>query len=745
MKINEEFKEVSIVVAVILGLIILQWRLWISGELCVTHDSIIWYGIFSYFVDCLHNGFLPLWNPYMNCGEAFFLNINVLHLLDPSTLFLVLFGKFIRVDLLSLYHYDLLLRYVIFTLGSYLFFRYVARYKISAIISFIILTFSSLATSYLRQHAFMLAFYLSPWILLSLIKFLEGHNKAILWAAFFLGIAIYSYHSMFVVLSVTILVLCILVSSGFQNFNYKLLFKNCRFIIGACLIFIFLSANLIPVYKAYTNDVVPTVRIYEAPLAARSFPADFFNLLTSYSFILHFFNWNYMSESFQYIGLIPILFLIIGILYSNHRYKVGFMIASIITALLMLGDNYFIYPFLHRFLPIFSIIRNTHTFNIFFIFCLLYFVCIGLDVIVEATLEARIETYRKPIFLLTFLVLFLALLLIGNLFRILPSLIRSYQILEGYLMPVTKEMEDMIIKFLFKSSLNLFLFATSSVVMFFILKIRIINVNVKYITITGLILIDLFLFNKTVFEFVTMPRDEIIIPSSTKPVYNDSRLALIQPRYPFYAFVPSILKIFTAYSTKIPWVTTHFYEMKNFYQFANNQQIPEDVKNIFMGITSPRLRMVHNTEILLYDEIIDRLKEIDTNTAEKTIFLEKKQFADYYPKDKLASLNDKVYEQDKIKVLNFSPNGITVRTHAGTDGFLYYSDGYDNAWRVFIDGKEDRVYRANLAFKSVFVSKGSHIVRFIYSPNLYKFSLLCYLFGLVFMLFYLPMGYSDFL
>jgi len=65
------------------------------------------------------------------------------------------------------------------------------------------------------------------------------------------------------------------------------------------------------------------------------------------------------------------------------------------------------------------------------------------------------------------------------------------------------------------------------------------------------------------------------------------------------------------------------------------------------------------------------------------------------------------------------------------DCVFYYSDGFDSSWRVFIDGKEDKIYRANMAFKAVMLEKGAHIVRLTYDPRFYKITLFLYFAGLL--------------
>ena len=734
MEIEKKFKEIFAVVAVILGLIALQWQLWVTNKLMVTHDSIIWYGVFHYFADLLHRGFLPFWNPYMNCGEPFFLNINILHLMDPSALLLILTGKFLRTDFLALYHYDLLLRYIIFICGAYLFFRYISKYKISALIAFITLSFSSLGTSYLRQHAFILAFYLLPWILLSIFKFLEQRNpKFLLCLALLLGIALRSYHSMFIIVSITILLTCLFLTKGLPKPKLKELFRNYKLSFGAFFIFLLLTISLLPIYSLYTYGIVPTVQIFEAPLGAFAFPADFFNLLTPYSFILHFFNWNYMSESFLYIGLIPLLLAIIGLWFSRHKYKWGFILTTVIVAFLMLGDNYFVYFLFHKFFPFFSIIRNMHTFGPFFIFCMVYFTCLGTDVIFESVYISKIRFYKgSVVFFFAALICLLALFVNSYTFNTFPSIAKKYHILKGYLsLTSAKELRSSLDYSFYKSELNILLFVVGSIIIFSLLKKSKININIKYFAVIFFVLADLLLFHRTVYRVVTMSRITKVTLHCNKPANNGFRWPVIESEYPFYAFVPAMLKIFTAYNPKTFDATTHFYEMKDFSKFVNDQQISDDVKNVLMAISVPKVRLVRNAVVLSHNKIIEELEKIDAKTAEKLIFIEEDLPGEYSHLERpLDNINNDSLKQGEIKVISFGPNEITMNVYSDEDSFLYYSDGFDKAWRVFIDGKEGQVYKTNLAFKSVIVDKGNHMVRFVYDPKFYKISLFCYFTGL---------------
>lgn len=737
MKISGRIKEAIGVIAVLLGVAVMQGDLWITGKRMLSHDSIIWFGAFSYFADCLQQGILPLWNPYMHCGEIFFLNIHVLHFWDPSTLLLVFMGKFLKINTLTVYHYDLLLRYLIFISGGYFFFRRVAKYKLSAFIAFIALSFSVLYNSYLKQHGLILCFYQLPWILFLTFKFLEERDPVLLlWLALFWGVTVYSgYHAMYIISSVAVLLACVFLSKGFMfpkgsGFIKK---REREFAFVAILIFLLLSANLIPAFLTYYNDTAPSVRIFEAPLAAYSFPADFFNLFAPYSFIIHFFNWFTMSEAFLYIGLIPLFFAVVGLFYSRNRHKTGFAIASVIIALLMLGPRFLVSSIFTNFFPFFKIIRNTHIFGTFFIFCLAYFVCIGADVISELAEKSELGRYKRKFILIAILIGEAAFLINNYVLINYEPVIRQFQARYENLFPIEGQDFTLPPKEIFSwSYYNIFLFIASIAGIFIVIEKPKVSLKFKYFVIISLMLIDLLIFNTVMYGFTTSQRIHLSLWPKEKAPYSNYRIAAMRPIYPFVGFAPAMQKIFTAVPVRMPWVTTHFYEMKDFFNFANNDQISPEVKKVFMGVIAPKIKLVKGAVVLPVDRQIEECKKLDLKSMNAAVFIEEDPPAKFMNlKISPGRISDANIGSGTIKLLKFDPNSILLEVNSKEDAFLYYSDGFDSSWRVFIDGNESKVYRANMAFKSAIVEKGDHIVYFIYDPALYKITLFYYFAGIL--------------
>lgn len=265
-------------------------------------DNIRSYGSFYYFADCLYNGFLPLWNPYSNSGEPFFVIYPpCIRSGEMDLLFMVSLGKLLKVSFLSLFTWSIFFRFVIFISGCYFFFRQVSRYKISAFLAFLTISFSSFNLVCLAGNglAYVLPSYIFPWTFLFLLKFLEEKEiKYILPSIFFFTPFL---------------------GKGFLRFKPKMFLTNCKVSLLAISIFLLMTLKIVPEIS-YIPKIVNIIREYIFTTRQQLYPNDFFPLLLPYYRLGDAGPLYFLEGDFLYIGLIPILLLILGILFSPHRY-----------------------------------------------------------------------------------------------------------------------------------------------------------------------------------------------------------------------------------------------------------------------------------------------------------------------------------------------------------------------------------------------------------------------------------------
>ena len=76
--------------------------------------------------------------------------------------------------------------------------------------------------------------------------------------------------------------------------------------------------------------------------------------------------------------------------------------------------------------------------------------------------------------------------------------------------------------------------------------------------------------------------------------------------------------------------------------------------------------------------------------------------------------------QYKVDLISESNNRLSLQVEAVENSILVLSDTYYPGWKVFVDGKEERILRANYNFRAVALSAGMHQVKFIYDPLSFK-------------------------
>ena len=91
----------------------------------------------------------------------------------------------------------------------------------------------------------------------------------------------------------------------------------------------------------------------------------------------------------------------------------------------------------------------------------------------------------------------------------------------------------------------------------------------------------------------------------------------------------------------------------------------------------------------------------------------------------------KTLENNRLKVSTLHDNYIKGTVSAENNGMLYLSIPYTKGWKVYIDGKEQETYIADIAFTGVDIEKGEHTVELKYRPVGFKVGLLLSFTGIV--------------
>jgi len=71
----------------------------------------------------------------------------------------------------------------------------------------------------------------------------------------------------------------------------------------------------------------------------------------------------------------------------------------------------------------------------------------------------------------------------------------------------------------------------------------------------------------------------------------------------------------------------------------------------------------------------------------------------------------------------YENNRVQINAQLSEPGVLVLTDAFHPGWKVFVDGKEQTIRRANYLFRAVELPAGNHRVEFVYDPISFKLGL----------------------
>ncbi|MEO0127931.1 MAG: YfhO family protein [candidate division WOR-3 bacterium] len=145
----------------------------------------------------------------------------------------------------------------------------------------------------------------------------------------------------------------------------------------------------------------------------------------------------------------------------------------------------------------------------------------------------------------------------------------------------------------------------------------------------------------------------------------------------------------------------------------------------------PRACLIPDYIIMSPEKIIDFMKSPVFNPKEMIIL---EDSVTYPHPDKKPSMLEAV-------VKKYTPNQIIIETDSPHPGFLLLIDNWHPDWRVYVDGEEGKLHRANYTFRAVFLSQGKHSVVFEYKSKPFAIGLIITVTTIFALLgFYIPFG-----
>ncbi|MBI4811618.1 MAG: YfhO family protein, partial [Ignavibacteriales bacterium] len=136
-----------------------------------------------------------------------------------------------------------------------------------------------------------------------------------------------------------------------------------------------------------------------------------------------------------------------------------------------------------------------------------------------------------------------------------------------------------------------------------------------------------------------------------------------------------------------------------------NQTMRLSVASTFV----PRAYFVYQTTIITDEEKIKEFMSSDSFDPLKIVVLEENPD---------LSLNEIIDSSNsKAEIISYSLNLITLKVSTRKNGYLVVSEIFYPGWNAYIDGKLEKVYRANWSLRAIPVRAGDHSIEIRFEPE----------------------------
>ncbi|ACL17474.1 YfhO family protein [Methanosphaerula palustris] len=673
----------------------------------------------SFFATNILNGSgLPLWNPYVFSGTPFIGN-------PLSSMFYPISWFFVCFNPDTLFGYLFLLDIFLIGAFTYIYGRTINLDKYSALISAVIFMFCGAITP--RIFAGHLAnLDAIVWFPLALIFIEQTFKRSRIVYSFLAGIALglmfltgniqFALYGAFTAL--LYLVIRTIVIDDLPTTRQKITHIVVVVFLSICICGLISAVQLLPTwefshlssrgegvsYDFSTEISLPVQNIFTL------FVPDLYGPPTTTQ--------NYWEFSF-YIGILPLILIIIGLMSHRTKYTGIFSFFAIFSLLFSAGRFFPIYSLFFQFIPGFSMFQIPSTLLFVFSFSLSILAGLGCDFIINKShgFHSRYYDLTKNILMNTALfsmMIGIFVMIIISTFYILYKKVGGILYVWNMLHITDIGTIYLIVDFL----VFIFFFYVSVLVIYN--KDAFKDPRLFKIILTTIIVADLFLFGarfidtkdpNEVFknpDFISIFKSE---GDSYFRIYDetgiiDQNIALRNKLYLVNGYDPTYLKRYQQY-----YLRSQSGDINTTYSWKQENGI-EDLDilrslNVRYIITSQPLNLTGIEIIQNKSPFIYRLNY----TYPRAFLVPVSEFNSTKP-DRLIPAH----------IIDYSPNRITIHTNSSEDVYLVTSEIYYPGWSAEDEASKIEIEKYQGIFRSVRLSPGEHNISFSYFPKILTFA-----------------------
>lgn len=682
-------------IAVIFLVAFLLWgysfRGFITNKLRLHSDATSYYEHFKFYTDNISRGIYPMWEPIRQKGIPAEFFMRRIGSYNPF-IFLILILNTIGISYPSAYILFLTIYFFIGIIGFYLLAKQLFHDSKMAFVASMLLMFSSLGTRLFDSY-FNLVMIPMIWFFYFLLAFTEKQEKRhFLGLTFTLMILCTTYIPLYFLTIFLCFLLC------FSVFYFRILMAfliNCRNFIRKNKIFVCLCAavlilSLLPGLLLFQSmsegEIVLPNRNYNyahTPVPSETLEVDIQNvvkwgiaedLIYSYSIT----DLRKFKFAIFYLPIFSYILFFLGI-FTDMNKKLLFLFTFALLMFLV-GTPFAVplYKFLHAHVHFFKYFRNLHFFLWLIILPLLILFVTGqFQMFLNYTPRTRRDRYALLAFLLTIHAGFAVFLLI-----------RGDGIFPSYLVIL---LSFAFFVFHFYSRLKI---KTAGLLFIFLLLITI----------------------QPLGAYHYFSKNSQKVPEGVMYPYRYAGST------PFLKLeLPNSLKTYQIAADKLE-------EGENTSSINENKTPSMYMATLWYSLLDTHIRrdiLGHyaGKKLLVYDHVehindenldFERIGQAFRRN-QNVAFISTGKSDMYVPEThgRSASHAQVITKNSKqVNILDFDVNHFKLRTNFNSRKFLVYNDNFHSGWTAFIDGEKTDLYRANVAFKGLWIPKGEHVVYF---------------------------------
>lgn len=747
-------KDVIIVALLLIVLLCIVFREIIFSDYIFARRDIarLYLPVREFAVKSIKSLEAPLWNPYIFCGVP--LHASIHHAVFYPLTIIYYIGDFAKG-----FSFFILFHIFLCGLFTYIFARSINISKPGSFLAGFSFMFSGYVISTICLTTVLSSV---AWFPLALFLFLKVLRIRTFFLSVILGVVL---SLMFIagdpptfIVTCSLLSLCglYLIIEGLIR-KRKLDFFILYSIFTVSVVFLLLTAfQVIPAVEYYSQTVRRSMSWQEA--SSWSLPYNhILSLIIPYFNEPAFFSDNFLEGQKwldnYYLGIITLLLAGFALFYNRRKKIIWFLFTmAIFSIALSLGRYFFLFSLFFKAFPGFNLIRYPVRFLFIFSFSICVLSGMGFDILRMLFCKDRAERIGRAFLMIGFLTAIIAII-----FMVIPEKIIAF------IMHYFGGMFHSDSRFVYADLFNLrrTLLYVSSFGAFLFLFSRIKKRKLVIVPVFILITFDL-LFTNTDYNFI---EDREYFKQPTKNIsylMRDRSIFRIFPSpYSYDAFsvirgeslhkAVETSKDLLANNRMMQFGISDAWGYDSSKLDANNEitgliyrsKLPNDTnllnllnvkyisshgdvnaygyrkvsvteKSTIYQNTRSLPRAVLLRKVISFDNDDDMLDYMNTRkfNPKKEVLLKEKVI--------LSGSFDGNIRKDALSITEYGPRKIVIDVSAKADAFLLLSDTYYAGWKVYIDGVNRKIYRADFFLRAVLIPAGKHEVEFIYDPWSFK-------------------------